>query len=60
MQMRCCHSVCRPAEALSVLGESAVLVSKDVKGRQPGKSRAKRQAFSEDERRIAGVSMSSY
>ncbi|XP_034237681.1 general odorant-binding protein 70 [Thrips palmi] len=45
-------------EALSVLGESATeLISKEVKGRAPAKSaksRAKRQAFTEDERRIAG------
>lgn len=52
-----CSSPCAPniPEALSVLGESTELVSKDVKGRQHGKSRAKRQAFTEDERRIAGV-----
>lgn len=44
-----------------MLGESATaLISKDVKdvkdvkGRAPAKSRAKRQAFTEDERRIAG------
>nr|WBU77196.1 odorant-binding protein [Odontothrips loti] len=44
-------------EALSELDASAALVSKEVKGRQPGKSRAKRQTFSEDERSIAGCFM---
>ncbi|KAJ1522644.1 hypothetical protein ONE63_001816 [Megalurothrips usitatus] len=44
-------------EALSELDASAALVSKDVKGRQPGKSRAKRQTFSEDERSIAGPNL---
>nr|WBW64305.1 OBP7 [Frankliniella occidentalis] len=41
-------------EALSVLGESTGIISRDAKTRQPGKSRARRQAFTEDERRIAG------